>query len=105
MFFIRNIFFYHFWTTTIFEDYKEILENHEKSWNIMKNHEIMMFWSETLLPNSFQQGRRKPIKRKIWFKNITNWVNIVFIAPQNILQWMWYAMGVFIIFFQFKSMA
>ena len=50
MFFIRNNFFYHFWTTTIFEDHKEILEDHEKSLNIMKNHERYEYFVQNLRP-------------------------------------------------------
>ena len=47
----------------------------------MKNH-------DPLLPNSSQQARSKPRKRKNRLKNYQKVVEMIFLPPQTILEWL-----------------
>ena len=77
----------------------EALGNFLKSWKNMKNHEkswkIMISCAERLLPNSFQEPYRKPRKLKSHLRTYLKVVEMVFLPPQNILEWLRYPPGRF----------
>ena len=55
----------------------------------------MVFGTDPLLPNSSQQARSKPRKRKNRLKNYQKVVEMILLPPQTILEWLRYPPGLF----------